>query len=207
MSLVPLVFPHAGAEGDAWSLSYCTASGCHVHATCCPVCKGMKSPLNIKSHWSKAWFWFSGWNTLTCLCSLERNTKVDSDEALRCSPLLIKVKWPFLEHDHIWLSKPPASSAAPSASVPAWKMQGWDRTPSYCSAGAVRHSPFCWLIRAWCSGNQFHSCMAEWGVHSARDTLPVWTCRHFPNSLFWIFTADTSGRGNTHRHTHKIIGA
>lgn len=200
--LVPVLFPHAGGEGGVLSLSYCTMSGYQVHATCCPVCKGKKS-LNIKSQGSKAWLWWSDWNTLTCLCSLERNTKVDSVEALRCSPLSIKVRWPFLEHDHIWLSRPSVSSAAPFVSVPAWKMQGPDRTPSSCSTGAVRHSPFCWLTRAWCSGNQFHSCTAVWGVHSARDTLPVCKCRHFPNSLFWIFTADTSVHGkHTHARTH-----
>lgn len=37
---------------------------------------------------------------LTCLCSRERKTKVDCGVALRCRPLPVKVRWPFLEQDH-----------------------------------------------------------------------------------------------------------
>lgn len=130
--------------------------------------------------------------TRTCLCSLERKTKVDSCVALRCSPLPVKVRWPLLEQDHAWLlgSLPasPAASPAPVPSLSARKTQGCRRTPSYCSPGAARHSPVRWLLRVWLSGSQRHSCKAEYGLQSARDTLPPkvpsCTCRHLPSSLF-----------------------
>lgn len=89
----------------------------------------------------------------TCLCSLERKTKVDSCLALRCSPLPIEVRWPFLEQYHNWL----LASVAELVSLPAREMQGLRRTPSYCSPGAVRHSRVCSLRRARCSGSQSHS--------------------------------------------------
>ena len=139
-------------------------------------------------------------NTITCLCSRERYTKVDCGVALRCSPLPIKVRWPFLEQDHAWLlgSLPISTAATPSPapSLSSLVMQGCRWTPSYCSAGAVRHSPLCWLLRAWLSGSQLHSCTGEYGMHSPRDTLPPQvpscTCRHLPISLFWIFKLDAS---------------
>ena len=131
-------------------------------------------------------------NLLTCLCSLERKTKVDSWVALRCSPLPIKVRWPFLEQDHVWLFAPLPISTSDTP-VSSLSMQRCRRTPSYCSAGAVRHSPVWWLLRAWCSGSQRHSCEYEYGLHSPRDTLPPsCTCRHLPSSLFWIFKPGAS---------------
>lgn len=129
-------------------------------------------------------------NSITCLCSCERKTRVDSGVALRWSPLPINVRWPFLEQDQDWLL------AGAISSLSAVKPQSCRWTPSYCSPGAVRHSPVRWLLRAWLCGSQLHSCSGEYGLHSPRDTLPPktpsWTCRHFPINLFWILKPDTS---------------
>lgn len=125
----------------------------------------------------------------TCLCSLERNTKVDCGVALRCSPRPIKVMWPFLEQAHAWLLATSSSAWSLTSSM----MQGCRWTPSYCSSGAVRHSPVCRLLRVWTSGNQRHSCNGEFGLHSLSDTRPPsCTCRHCPRSLFRILKLDTS---------------
>lgn len=146
-------------------------------------------------------FIFSPKKFHTCLCSLERKTKVDSCVALRCSPLPDKVRWPFLEQDHVWLlaSLPISTGSAPLFSLSACKMQGCMWTPSYSSPGAVRHSPVWWLLRAWLSKSQCHSCKVEYELQSARDTLPpkspFCTCRHLPSSLFWIFKPDVSVEG------------
>lgn len=129
----------------------------------------------------------------TCLCSLERNTRVDSCVAPRWSPLLIRVRWPFLEHDHAWLF-----ASMSRLRIPAWMMQGLSWTPSYCSPGEVRHSPVSWLLKAELSASQCHSSEVEYEVQSAKDTLPPCAWRHFPSSLFWILKADTTGEETQH---------
>lgn len=135
-------------------------------------------------------------NTVTCLCSLDRKTKVDSCVALRCCPLLIKVRWPFLEQAHAWLLP---SLPISTRDTPALMMQGCNWTPSYSPIGAVRHSPVWWLLRASLSGNQSHACEGEDGLHSPSETLfpvaPSCTCKHLPRSLFRICKPDSSVKG------------